>query len=78
MDKSICYWCEDHVQDCTCDLGLTPPTEKEYCVCCDRFGTTHQRDSFICQQCLDVQALDVPRHQKDDDDYIAYLTRWAD
>jgi len=78
VDSSVCYWCDARIQDCNCDLGLTPTNEKEYCVSCGVYGTTYRNEGFICQQCDDVQDLAVSRANSCDDDFIAYLTRWAD
>jgi len=74
-NESVCYFCEEDVSDCVCDFGLVPPEEKEFCACCGVYGTVYRSESFVCEQCADVQGIPT---RKDDDEFIEYLTRWYD
>jgi hypothetical protein len=59
MNDSDCDYCDKSVQDCVCDFGLNPPTQKEYCGYCGCNGTVYIHENFFCQQCDDAQGLKV-------------------
>ena len=70
MSDETCFFCDEHIGDCVCNLGLEETLN--YCAYCDRYGAVFGVDGFLCALCLDSVDDD------DDGDYMEYLTRYAE
>ena len=67
-----CYWCDDVVGDCVCDLGVELETEEssyiQYCSECGRLGTREQFEGYTCQGCV----------ERDVYTFMFHLTKYRD